>query len=338
MINHSVPCIYYPTTTLLVDDSHRFLKNIVLQLDPHLISKVYDTPVEALDYVKKQQHSKKNITQKIVTLDMDSDDYLPSSRKMPVSFDISKLYREAYHHQCYDEVSVVVVDYAMPTMNGAEFCYQLKGFPVKKIMLTGEADQTLAMELFNAGVIDKFILKSQPNMSTVLNESITALQLAYFQEMTAFIKNGLAIDNDSCLSDPLFANFFTELCQELSPASYYLIELSGSFLFLMKDGSPVWLLIKTQQELHELAEGMEDTQNVSEKLLEEMRNGEQIPYFHDTNTYLRMTGDQLASCLYPAKKLQGRETYSYAIVKDLSQFKLDRKRILSFVDYLNNSS
>ena len=67
-----------------------------------------------------------------------------------------------YNKERFGETSVVVVDFAMPQMNGEEFCRklgQLKGNSVKIIMLTGEADEEMAVRLFNAGVIDKFLRK-----------------------------------------------------------------------------------------------------------------------------------------------------------------------------------
>ena len=82
----------------------------------------------------------------------------------------------------------------MPSLNGVEFCSQLKQKSFKKIMLTGKAGESVAVQAFNEGIIDKFIRKDSPNFEKTLTVAIEELQHEYFRNLSTVVTDSLAAD------------------------------------------------------------------------------------------------------------------------------------------------
>ena len=57
---------------------------------------------------------------------------------------------------------VAVMDVAMPELNGMEFCRRITDPSIRKIVLTGKADEHVAVKSFNEGLIDRFIRRIHP--------------------------------------------------------------------------------------------------------------------------------------------------------------------------------
>jgi CheY-like chemotaxis protein len=334
MNKHHVSCIYYPTTTLLIDDQPDFLERLSVKLGESSPYLRYSDPQKALSYLQGKIKPSDTL-QQVIGIDTGSEHYSHHSTRLPVHYDLTPLYQKFYDPQRFSEISVLVVDYAMPGINGEQLCKALKGSPIKIIMLTGQADKEIAVRLFNEGLISKFILKKEPNLLEILTNSIADMQKDYFRDLTAPILKGLIADEESVLNDPEFITLFNEVYQEASASSYALIDLSGSFLFLDDFASPTWLIIKTEEELEEITHELIDSDPYS-PCLEFLKKREKIPYSPNFSGYFNSNDLTCKDHWYPANQLQGRKDYYYAIVKDLNEFPLEKSKILSLRHYLNS--
>lgn len=330
MEKHGIACIYYPTSVLFVDDNAKFLKNITQALpllDPHIQCVSYTDPKKALQFIEQQQEKNKaNIILKTIATNI-ADLSLQTSGKLPIQFDISNLYKLAYDKDRFKEASVVVVDYSMPNISGDQFCQKLANSPIKKIMLTGEADTELAVELFNKGIIDAFLMKGKSNFEDDLVKSIHLLQKRYFQNLTNSIINRLSTNSDSCLMDPIFIDFFYDICKEHYISDYFLIDLSGSYLLLKNNGAPLWLVIKSQNEINDYVEFFSDA-GANEKTIDKIKNGKEIPYFFNSTEYINSIEVGIEKYLHPAKKLEGRKPYYYFLTDKLLNFPFDKTKVV----------
>ena len=72
----------------------------------------------------------------------------------------------------------------MPPMKGIDLCRELAGYPVKKIMLTGEANEKFAVGAFNEGTIDGFLSKKEENFSELLGRVIANAQKNILKQHT----------------------------------------------------------------------------------------------------------------------------------------------------------
>ena len=70
---------------------------------------------------------------------------------------------------------VCVVDYSMPAMSGLRVLGELTDWSGKRVLLTGRADEQLAVSAFNRGLIEQFIPKQSPEIRLRLTEAIKSL-------------------------------------------------------------------------------------------------------------------------------------------------------------------
>lgn len=248
----SIPVCYFPSTVLFVDDNQDFLMNFTLQLDDQLIYKIYDSPKQALQVIESRDVHSEEMHQRCVT---DFPEALPQdAHQHSIQLDLSAIHLEVYNPKRFSEVSVVVVDYAMPEMNGLEFCKSLQNTQIQKILLTGQADETTAIEAFNLGIIDRFIRKNDPMVTEKVMQSVRQLQQRYFQLMSEHITKILSVHSPSILQEPAFVEHFKTICQQNDIVEFYLADTSGSFLLLDKQGYARLLSAPEQDKLGSIEE------------------------------------------------------------------------------------
>jgi FixJ family two-component response regulator len=320
-----IPCFYHPTTAIIVDDNEKFLKSmarLLTTMDPHIKIKTFSDPDEALSYVNEV----KSLPTKLLP-SFDSDESLPSSGKIQLEHDISNIYKQATQRKVFDEVSVAVVDYSMPNrMTGGDFCESILGTNIKSIMLTGEADAELGVSLLNDRIINKFLVKGHHDLEEKLASSIIDMKRAYFQDLSSSVLKDLTPGVCPNLADPDFINFFNGLCKDLNILSYYMIELSGSFLLVNDEGKLFWLIVKTKKDIDEYVNFMRTADEISENTISIIERGEKIPYFHSEQEHIYSIDSDfpLEKHLYPAKKLEGQVDYYYSLTDAIYKFPLDK--------------
>ncbi|AHE66069.1 response regulator containing a CheY-like receiver domain and an HTH DNA-binding domain [Legionella oakridgensis ATCC 33761 = DSM 21215] len=206
MQHFSIPACYFPSTVLFLDDSRDFLLNFVLQLDEGVAYRIFDNPNKTLDYIHNKHCE-------LELLNQDGLSEYSDSRRFDLinhtlDLDLAAIHAEVYNPHRFSEISVVVVDYAMPGMNGLEFCRRIENSNIKKILLSGQADEHLAIEAFNEGLIHRYIKKSDVNAIELITQSIYELQFQYFQAMSDTIVRMLSFMPPRCLQDREFVGFF----------------------------------------------------------------------------------------------------------------------------------
>ena len=329
MQRSSIPTCYFPSTTLFLDDSRDFLLNFVLQLDEGVAYRIFDAPNPALDYIQNKR----------CELDLLSHQALHgyAQGQNPQHAAGNKLALTAIHEEVYNphrfaEVSVVVVDYAMPGMNGLEFCRCIENNNIKKILLTGQADEKMAIAAFNEGLIHRYIKKSDINAAELITKSIYELQFQYFQAMSEVIARTLSVATPASIYDKKFVQFFEQLCAEHNIIEYYLADSSGSYFMLDEDANTSFLIVKNEEDILRDYEWAREN-GASEELLVQLASGEKIPSNWQAQT-VHSGLNQWISCLIPAQKLVLDETYYYAYLQGNVLFDVRQPKILSYHRYL----
>jgi CheY-like chemotaxis protein len=320
---------YFPTTAIFVDDSAAFLTNLSLQLDGTLAYKLFDSALEALVHLNAVNR-RPSLTHTYFSKYRDIELATLSNHVIDLALD--KIHREVYQEQRFEEISVAVIDYAMPEMDGLEFCRSIKHPAIKKILLTGRADEKLAVRAFNAGLIDRFIMKGDNAALTTLNAAIGELQQEYFGQVERILADALTIDTPSFLHDRAFARVFREICRERKIVEYYLCSNPNGILMLNALGAGTLLLISTEEDLRAQYEIAFD-HTAPEALLARMRSGKSIPYFWQFDGHYRTGCANWEQFLYPAREIQGEQWYYCALVENPPPFKLNT--VLSYHAFLN---
>ncbi len=330
MQHFTIPTCYFPSTALFLDDNHDFLLNFVLQLDESVAYHIFDVPRKALDYIHNKRCELDLVSQQCLSEYTEAKNYPLTNHT--INLDLAAIHAEVYNPHRFSEISVVVVDYAMPGMNGLEFCRLIENSNIKKILLTGQADEKLAIAAFNEGLIHRYIKKSDINAAAQITSSIYELQLQYFQAMSDMVVRMLSVTSPSCLHDKKFGHFFRELRETKGIIEYYLIDNSGSFLMLDDDANVSFLIVKSEADIR-LYYDLALANGVSRDILDMLLAGEKIPGFWQANTPVHQINDWL-NCLVDAQKFISDETYYYAHIPRNVLFDDRLQKILSYHRYL----
>lgn len=324
-------CFYYPTTVAIVDDSKSFLNKISLELSDRLAYALFSDPSKAIDHIRKQAST--SITEKLLYLDEESEEYRIQSNKHQTKIDLSELYKKVYDANRFNKITVAVTDYSMPSIDGYQFCELLDDLPVRKIMLTGQADDLLATKLFNKGLLNTFIKKESQEMGSEINKVISEQQQYYFSEESNVLIQNLKTDSDFHIQSVEVQKIFNSLCKKQDIAEYYMIHPNGSYLLLDFDAKAYYFITRDEKELHEFCEIAED-QDADKKIIESIKSRKKIPFFPTEKAMMNAEGLEWEKYLFDCEKISDGKIFYYCFIENNNLLNLDRKNILSFNDYL----
>lgn len=328
MTSHPLPPFYFPTTCVFVDDSTDFLANLSLQLDSQLSYRLFDSPIDAL-VTLNTQHREMTLTQKYFSRYRYVEDFSLSNHV--IDLDLSKIHREVYDEDRFAEISVAVIDYVMPEIDGLEFCRQMKNPLIRKVLLTGKADEKFAVHAFNEGLIDRFIRKNDAAALTKLNQIIVELQQEYFRTAQQPLSDTLMVGTPRFLHDRQFAALFRTLCAQHKIVEFYLCANPDGMLMLDSTGAASLLVVYTEKDLQAQYE-IAFEQVAPQMLLDEFKSGKVVPYFWQGDGHYGPAVTDWRSCLYPAQQFHGAEWYYYAMVPPSRLFGLHT--VLSYSAFL----
>lgn len=333
MYKKFIPCCYFPTTVVLLDDELSFLDSVQSALGKKIALRCFQTVEATTNFLQNTVLSETFIER--WKLQPRSARYI-DDRMRDFDIDVQKIRAAMYHPERFNQIAVVIVDYAMPRLNGVEFFQTLQDMPFKKVLLTGEANEKIAVEAFNQGIIDQFIRKDAPSYLERLQTAITDLEAVYFQDLSKDVITRLKNNPDGlryCLDDPAFVAFFNQCITTYHPTEYYLTGSTGSFIFLSFNGTPSWLAVKDESELqshYEIA-ALADKQP-SNFVLNTLKNRQCVPYFYHEE---EKTG-KWDSYLHPAEIIHGKTTHYYTAYidnPDIHPIK-NRDDVLSYEKFL----
>ncbi len=306
----SIPLVYYPTTLCWVDDDPLLVKALSHAIISDLHPKIFSTPKACLAHLKAQAPLLTALP--LFKTYQDHDEY-DRSHQLPVGADLLTLSSLKNHPHRFEEVSVLIADYHMPTMTGIELCHELKGCPIKKILLTGEADHALAVRAFNENVIDCFVRKDDPNLVQTLQSFIQSLSQQYFRSLThPLLTHLLEVEHKIALTDPTFISFFQEWCKADDIKEYYLIDKNSSFLVLDATGNSRYFIVHTDRTLNAFAELHNDPE--VKAFVKTIKAREKIPFFGPGKESWQFEPKDWFAHFHSAHVLQGREKYYWAVV------------------------
>jgi len=324
---------FYPTTSIFVDDNSSFLANMSLQLDAGMAYQLFDSPRQALKELNAAGRSLPLYRRCLLPYRDYPETAVIYPGQQAFILDLAKISREFYNAQRFSEISVVVVDYDMPEMNGLELCEQIESPYVRKILLTGKADEKTAIEAFNKNVIDRFVMKSEADATTKINSMIGELQRSYFADVGESIIKCFAVGCPRFLVDREFESFFTTFRERHGIIEYYFTARPNGIIGLTEDGETYLLLVNSAEDFQVHWEIVRDQEGPSElmAILEQRRA---IPYFWKTGGFYDQGLVDWQEHMLPASTFTGQVEYHYAIVKNPPSVKGGEGRILSYRQYL----
>lgn len=305
----TLPVYQHPTLIVLVDDSQTLIESMEFQMNPMIAVKSFQDAHEALGWL----HGCFKVGMgKLLPIRVGYDQEVPSFERRTISLDVDGVYRIALDARRFYACAVVIVDYAMPMMNGIDFCRALKELPCKKILFTGAADEMVAVDAFNQGLIDRYLKKGDAQVLDRLELELVALERDYFVERSETLKDLLVRHAYSFLSDSVFAKLVHDLQLQLGFVEHYLFPHPTGILFLDALGKSTLMVVETKASLVAHLETAQDYGAPTE-LLVALRNETVVPFFwRSGGMYTEKSIDWQAHCK-PAQICAGREDYFWAL-------------------------
>lgn len=329
MQHFAIPICYFPSMVLFLDNGHDFLLNVMLQLNEHVAYRLFDSPMEAIDFIQNYKCELEAMSRHC------KSEHIEAKRlsNQCTDIELAALYAEIYNPYRFSELSVLVVDYKARGMDGLEFCRRVESSSIKKLLLISHEDEAQAVRALNEGLIDAYIYKQDKNIVELINKKIARLQLAYFLNMSNRVARILDVHFSNCLYNPKFAELFNYIREKNRIIEYYLIEHSGSFLMLDEDANLSMFIVKHESDIQTYYEYAR-ANGASEILLECLARGEKIPRILSVAADEYSWSDWLEA-LVPAERLIAHDVYVYAYIPYDLKFTLHHKKILSYHRYLD---
>lgn len=159
----------------------------------------------------------------------------------------------ANHPARYQLVQTCVVDYAMPGTDGLKVLNTLLDWPGSRMLLTGQADEKIAIQAFNGGLIDQFIPKQAPDIAGRLLGALVKRASTPHPRLNTLWRAVLQPAQQSVLQVPSVTSALRQLTQKRW-VEYVVLGDPFGLLGLDADGRAQWLQLEPTGSLDEPAE------------------------------------------------------------------------------------
>lgn len=301
-MNLLLPC-KYPTTTLILDDNLSFLQSLEMILPQEERSFIFTTEINhTLDIISS---TSKNI--KI--------NYFKHNESGSAELDYSVISNTINNIQRKKEISVLIVDYHMPKINGIDFCQQIKNLPCKKILLTANADKNIAVDAFNKGVIYQYIQKQDINLDKLIIKAIKNAENQYMIDKFQLVMSYSLLNNETLLDSMFVRAFIRKHIKDENIKEYYLIDKNGSFLFIDRKGLISKILIKNKEEIR-IPLTWREAENIPKNLFDDIWNCKKMLTFSIEDIEIP-SPENWSKYLVPTIKIDQKSDYFLAVIKNI---------------------
>lgn len=302
---YTVEAIFFPTKIILIDDDQDFLKAMCQHLSKNFQVDIFNDVNKALDYIEKSQSD-------LALINPENFINLEEQDLSDVRLDLNKIHAFSNNKEKYKLNTVIISDYEMPEMNGIALFERLSHIPAMKILLTGKADLTLALDAFNRCLVDKFLVKNTEKMPEEILMNIISCQHAFFQKKSYPILSHLNIPYDSLLNKIDFYFHFMSLIRDHDISEYYLIDVIGSFLLITKKEEKSYYICMLERQFDEYLD-IAITSRASLKIIDDLKKRKQAPVFISEDDY-KLSAEHWEKIMHSFEK---KDDHYFCIIEKL---------------------
>ena len=153
----------------------------------------------------------------------------------------------------YQLVKTCVVDYAMPGTDGLKVLNTLLDWPGSRVLLTGQADEQIAIQAFNNGLIDQFVPKQTTDITRHLMGVLRKLMHAPHPRLNTLWRGALQPSQQSLLQIPSIARALQDYTSQ-NWVEYAVLGEPFGLIGLDGAGDAHWLQLEPTSSLQDLAE------------------------------------------------------------------------------------
>lgn len=167
-----------------------------------------------------------------------------------------------------------VVDFSMPGTNGLQVLETLLDWPGSRVLLTGQADEQVAVQAFNQGLIDQFVAKQAPDITRLLLGTLRKLALAPHPRLNTLWRATLRPAQQSILQIPQVSNALRAYAEK-HWVEYVILDAPFGVLGLDVDGHCHWLQLEPTSSLTDLTE-LAASAGLSPDVVRSIESGERL--------------------------------------------------------------
>jgi CheY-like chemotaxis protein len=303
------PIFWFPTKILFCDDQNIFLNSIENSLKKRSDKMMFCTNIDNyIEEINKQDDL-------FLTFFINKNLYDSDNIELG-----SVQYNELQNLQNYDDktnyYSIIFVDYDMQVRNGLEILKDIENPYVYKVLLTGVADETIAIQAFKDGLIDDYIRKQDFNSLNEIEKTIEKGKLHFFNRHSEFIKKYLKQNmvKNTPINDTTYQSFLLKNMCNNHIEEFYMIESSGSYFLITDKGKKRILHVCSKEDIRSYAETYRDDLEKM-NLYENIITGEKIICaYSDNKENLPEKICKDSNFIYDANQILGSNIYYYAFI------------------------
>ncbi|MDP3710083.1 MAG: response regulator [Polaromonas sp.] len=264
----SFPLYRRPGGVVFLDDDRDYLEMLAEVMPPDWYVRLFLRPVACIEFLQQEPplwEADAWAQQEIVNRWRQGASLIPQ---------ILQYWREDGTAR-FALTQVCVVDYSMPAMSGLRVLSALTGWSGSRILLTGRADEQLAVSAFNRGLINQFIPKQSAEIRLRLTDAIQSLRQFPHARHQPTWRATLTREQHALLCDPAIAQALEHLTRRQGWIEHVVIGAPFGVLALDQKGGVSWLQLEPAENLPELAE-MAASQGWDAPTVQDIRAGKRL--------------------------------------------------------------
>lgn len=241
----SFPLFNRPGTVVFVDDDPDYLEMLALVLPRQWHAKLFLRPQDCIAHLQQESpfwEADAWNQQQLV------DQWRAGRPLVPQILEYW-----ARHTERYSLARVCVIDYSMPGMDGLQALAELDDWPGSRVLLTGQADDQLAIDAFNRGLIQQFVPKQMPDIARHLTDVVRRQMAAPHSRHAQTWRATLQPEHHALLREPSVARELAAIAAKRW-VEHVVIGQPFGVLGLDSAGMASWLQLETPAGLPALAE------------------------------------------------------------------------------------
>src|SRR5215216_298120 len=118
-------------------------------------------------------------------------------------------------------------------------------------MLTGFADFKIAVDAFNKGIVDRFLVKDSRFMLEETVREINAMQELFFAKLSYPLFSCLLARKETLFNSREYNTHFERIIIENNIREYYLLNAVGNYLMFNRYGEKLYFIVLLDKEIEE---------------------------------------------------------------------------------------
>lgn len=235
------PLYHRPSALVFLDDETPYLEMLAIVLPRDWCIRFHTRKRDYLAQVRAQSQQWED------DVAMHQDIISQWYQGTPLPGLVLNYWRSQQHR--YGLPSIAVVDYAMPAATGLEVLQVSPPWPPYRVLLTGKADEHIAVAAFNEGLIDRYVTKQHPDL---VQQLIGALRQHYNAPMDfheGIWRNVLRRSQQQALQDRAVQQALQDWLKRHECVEYVVLPEPFGLLALDAHGLAHWLQFEMHKDL-----------------------------------------------------------------------------------------